>query len=309
MEEKELRCTMCAFPHLEKVNDNEYKCLQCGAIVRKEKAEEFGEVFKKLQGEGKTIDISNLRYLLKKSLENEIDYDSLAKYSVEIIKILPDDLLTIFYVANTDKKYLSPYENALRALYSKATITEMNEIIDIIVSNVTNKNKDLVRKLCNHYYGDKYDSKINEILEQIKKEKRERKKNAIIVYTAMDYLDYLKKGYEDEDLKLNDPEQMNALGNCYCYGVGPCGGKTEIDFSKAFKWFKKASKHGNVDAMSSLGFLYESGKGTKQDYNKAFELYQESASKGEKFAISGLAKCYYNGNGTKQDYKKAFELF
>ena len=47
----------------------------------------------------------------------------------------------------------------------------------------------------------------------------------------MDYLDYLKKGYEDEDLKLNDPEQMNALGDCYCYGVNPWGGNTEIDFS------------------------------------------------------------------------------
>ena len=171
MEVKELRCTICTSPHLEKVSEYEYRCSNCGAIVKKEKAENFEEVFKRLQEEGQTLDISNLRYLVKRSLENHIDRDSLIKYSQKILRILPDDVLSLFYLKYINKnKYPLDYESFLDSLNNQATITEMNEIIDIIVSSTTNRDKDKVLKLSNHFYGNKYNTKINDSLEQRKRE-------------------------------------------------------------------------------------------------------------------------------------------
>lgn len=172
MEEiKTLICTRCGSHHLTQKNETEYICESCDAIITKEKALNFEKEYRKLIEEGKNVDINNLRNLVKKSLEGHIDKESLIKYSQEILKILPDDTLSMFYIKyiNRSKQPLD-YENLLESLINKATITEVNDIIDMIVNSASNRDKEKVIKLANHFYGDEYNEKINESLEQRKKE-------------------------------------------------------------------------------------------------------------------------------------------
>src|SRR5882724_2045801 len=40
----------------------------------------------------------------------------------------------------------------------------------------------------------------------------------------------------------------------------------KADFQEALKWFRRAAAHGNADAQTSLGQMYEDGEGVKQNY-------------------------------------------
>ena len=168
MEEvKSLLCTRCGSHHLEKISENEFKCQSCDAIITKEKALNFEKEYRKLINEGKNIDIKHLRSLVSKSLEGHMDKDSLVKYSQDILRILPDDTLSLFYInfANREKDPFS-YEKYLRDLQTLATITEMDEIIDIIVNNLKVREKEIVICLANYFYGTKYDKEIEKALKK-----------------------------------------------------------------------------------------------------------------------------------------------
>jgi TPR repeat protein len=54
----------------------------------------------------------------------------------------------------------------------------------------------------------------------------------------------------------------------YYYGEG-----TEKDLGKAFYWYQKAAKGGNVKAMHGLAFRYYYGEGMEKDLEKAFYWY------------------------------------
>ncbi len=170
-EAKNIVCTICGSYHLTKVSEIEYQCDHCGSIIRKEKAENLGKKLQELLEEGKVIDINNLRILVKKSLEGHIDRDSLIKYSNEILRILPEDVLSMFYIkfAYRDTKPLD-YENYLLTLTNNATKTEINEIINLIISNVKLREKEIVYKVSNFFYGNDYDEAIEKSLLQRTKE-------------------------------------------------------------------------------------------------------------------------------------------
>lgn len=170
-EAKSIVCTICGSYHLTKVSDIEYQCDHCGSIIRKEKAENLGKKLQELLEEGKNVDIQNLRKIVKRSLEGYIDRDTLVKCSNEILRIIPDDVLSIFYIkfAYRDIKPLD-YENYLLTLINSATKTEINEIIDLIISNVKLREKDNVCELCNHFYENNYDEAIEKSLLQRTKE-------------------------------------------------------------------------------------------------------------------------------------------
>ncbi len=160
-----LICTRCGSHHIEVVNDELFKCTSCDALIKKEKALGFEKEYRRLTLEGKNIDIANLRSIVKKALEGHIDKDSLIKYSQDILRILPEDTLSLFYIKYINRK-IDPiaYELFLESLINKATITEVDEIINRIISSTQKREEERIRKLANYFYGTKYDDDIDKAL-------------------------------------------------------------------------------------------------------------------------------------------------
>ena len=79
---------------------------------------------------------------------------------------------------------------------------------------------------------------------------------------------------------------MYTQANNLLKGLGRSA--TSQDYAKAREWYEKAAAAGNVDAMISLGLLYNSGQGVAQDYAKARELYQKAADRGNAEAKTRL---------------------
>ena len=160
-----LICTRCGSHHIEVVNDELFKCTSCDALIKKEKALDFEKEYRRLTLEGKNIDIANLRSIVKKALEGHIDKDSLIKYSQDILRILPEDTLSLFYIKYINRK-IDPfaYELFLESLINKATITEVDEIINRIISSTQKREEERIRKLANYFYGTKYDDDIDKAI-------------------------------------------------------------------------------------------------------------------------------------------------
>ena len=160
-----LICTRCGSHHIEVVNDELFKCTSCDALIKKEKAVNFEKEYKRLTLEGKNVDIANLRYLVRKALEGHINKDLLIKYSQDILRILPEDTLSLFYIKYINRK-IDPfaYELFLESLINKATITEVDEIINRIISSTQKREEERIRKLANYFYGTKYDDDIDKAL-------------------------------------------------------------------------------------------------------------------------------------------------
>ena len=172
-ETKSLICTRCGSHHLEKQSETEYKCLSCDAIITKEKAVNFEKEYRKLSEEGKSVDIANLRYLVKKTLEGHIDKDSLIKYSQDILRILPEDILSLFYIKYINReKNPFEYESFLKRINSEATQTEIDEIIDIIITNARFREKDEIINIINKFYKGRVD-KLTELEKALKQRTKE----------------------------------------------------------------------------------------------------------------------------------------
>ncbi|OLA06781.1 MAG: hypothetical protein BHW12_07185 [Coprobacillus sp. 28_7] len=172
MEEiKSLICTRCGSHHIEMVNNELFRCTSCDALIKMDKAFNFEKEYKRLIEEGKTVDIVNLRSLVKKALEGHIDKALLTNTCAEILKILPDDVLSLFYIKYVNRnKNPFEYESFLESLIYNATITEMDEIINVIISSTKKREEEKVRRLSNYFYQGKYDNAINESLKQRTKE-------------------------------------------------------------------------------------------------------------------------------------------
>lgn len=80
-------------------------------------------------------------------------------------------------------------------------------------------------------------------------------------------------------------------------------------YDKAFYYYDKAIKYGNLDALNNFGTLYLNGYGCKKDYNMALKYFELAKSKGIVVALYNLGLMYYKGYGVKVDYLKAFTYF
>jgi enhanced entry protein EnhC len=81
------------------------------------------------------------------------------------------------------------------------------------------------------------------------------------------------------------------------------------NYRKAVKWYKKAAKQGDRNALYQLGRLAEQGLGLSKDPVFAFRQYQASADKGDAQAILALARMHQEGVGTAQNSEKAAGLY
>jgi len=82
--------------------------------------------------------------------------------------------------------------------------------------------------------------------------------------------------------------------------------EVERDFASAKKWFEKAMKNGNTNAMTNLCVIYANGYGVAKDDKKAFSLAKKAVENGgDANAKQWLAWFYQNGVATAKDIAKA----
>lgn len=91
------------------------------------------------------------------------------------------------------------------------------------------------------------------------------------------------------------PCAQNLLGLCYMHGTTP------LEQRKGLKFYRKAMHHGNVDAMTNIGYYYF----FKQNYPKAIKYYVRAAKKQHCQAIHSLANCFENGLGVERNPEMA----
>lgn len=89
------------------------------------------------------------------------------------------------------------------------------------------------------------------------------------------------------------PNTTAGLGERYLFGYG-----VPQSNEKAFAYFSRAAKEGDVFAQNELAYLYASGKGTAQSYPDALHWYRAAAEKGLASAQYNLALMYLHGLGT-----------
>ena len=95
----------------------------------------------------------------------------------------------------------------------------------------------------------------------------------------------------------NESAQV-ALGNALSLGVG-----TKQDFEKAIYWTKKAIKQGAAHAAHNLGTIYRD----LQKPKLAFKWYCRAIKMGDNDALLEVALCQMFGFGTQQNPKDAFK--
>lgn len=120
--------------------------------------------------------------------------------------------------------------------------------------------------------------------------------------TAINY--YLKADKVGSDYVKSIADY--SLGYMYYSGDNPHYKKKYAD---AIKWWKKASSHGDADAMTQIGYMYEKGLGVLQNYDSCYAYSKKAAELGNAIAMSNLGECYQEGKGVAKDMGKAYEWY
>jgi hypothetical protein len=77
------------------------------------------------------------------------------------------------------------------------------------------------------------------------------------------------------------------------------------NYEQAACWFYIASKLGNYDAMSNLGYMYENGFGVERDYETALKFYTTSAEQGSINGAHNAVLIYEKGLGVPKNPEQA----
>ena len=78
-------------------------------------------------------------------------------------------------------------------------------------------------------------------------------------------------------------------------------GVGEKDYIKAAAHFKLGAEHGEVNAISWLGYCYIWGFGVERNYTKAVQYLEGAIALGDAQALHWLGTCYEKGYGVIQD--------
>lgn len=81
----------------------------------------------------------------------------------------------------------------------------------------------------------------------------------------------------------------------------------EQDRAAAFRWFLKAARKDNLEAILNVASMYYAGFGIRQAPAHAYHWYLKAAERGHPLAEMAVGEMYYYGIGTEQDYARAFE--
>ena len=81
------------------------------------------------------------------------------------------------------------------------------------------------------------------------------------------------------------------------------------DYATAVKLWEPPADHGDAISQTSLGYMYDAGKGVPRDYVKAVKWYRLAAEQGEIMAQNNLGRMYELGHGVPQDYAEAVKWY
>ncbi|KAG0257969.1 hypothetical protein BGZ95_005091, partial [Linnemannia exigua] len=99
---------------------------------------------------------------------------------------------------------------------------------------------------------------------------------------------------------LGDPLSQYRVGMFHKRGLG-----IPQDYTKAMRWFLKASKHYFMRAQFEIGELYYFGHGVSKDNARATEWYLKAAEQGHGSARYRVSILYKTSQGVPQDDVKA----
>lgn len=81
------------------------------------------------------------------------------------------------------------------------------------------------------------------------------------------------------------------------------------DYKQAFHAFKRLAEQGDAVAQTSLGVMYELGRGTARNNREAVRWYREAATRRHAAAQYDLAGMYRNGEGVPTDLTLAYAWY
>lgn len=87
------------------------------------------------------------------------------------------------------------------------------------------------------------------------------------------------------------------------------GVNVEQDLTLAMLWYQMAAEQGHVTAQYNLGVIYARGRGVQQDFEKAHHWYGLAAEAGDVGAQVALAAMYRKGIGVAKDERTAFKWY
>jgi TPR repeat protein len=88
-------------------------------------------------------------------------------------------------------------------------------------------------------------------------------------------------------------EAQNALGLLLCFG--------HDEPRAAAEWFARAGDQNHAEALRSLAWLFESGRGLPKDETTAADFYRKAAELGDPFAQFNYAVMLDQGRGAERD--------
>ena len=134
-----------------------------------------------------------------------------------------------------------------------------------------------------------------------------------------------EKGLAEAEYNLALYYELKAADQCYIKGqynldnmYADCEGAQESEAvkrfrfetdTKAVKWYRKAADQGHVVAQTSLGIMYDFGKGVLENDAEAVKWFLKAAQQGEALAQHNLALMYEEGTGVPQSYLKAQDWY
>ncbi len=80
------------------------------------------------------------------------------------------------------------------------------------------------------------------------------------------------------------------------------------DYANAVRLWRTSAAQGNALAQTSLGYMYEQGRGVPQDHVEAVRLYRLAVAKGLISAYYNLGNMFLNGWGVSQNNVEAARL-
>ena len=215
--------------------------------------------------------------------------------------ITPEGYFTLTYFpGDQDAKPNTPVEEAIQYLFD--CLPHTNEETLQNLQCYDNRCRPLTRKKKQQLLA-----VINNVLQPACEEGNQ---DAIHwMYLAYDYGLGVEKDSEKalEYLKIlagyGYPDVQYVLGTCY----------RDINEGrmnrKAVKWFTKAAKQGDVEAMWGLGECYEGALGVRHNDRKAFLWYKRAAERGHEEAMSTLGLYYQRGIGVKKNLDIAADWY
>ena len=124
-----------------------------------------------------------------------------------------------------------------------------------------------------------------------------------------DYYDMTNPAEEDRFLfaealdylitETKDPDYMVELGGMYY---------EQRRFDLALKYYEMAAEYDNLYAVSNLGYIWYYGRTGERNYEKAFYYFDKARKMGDLIAAYKVADMYKNGYYVEQDYAKYKEI-